>query len=391
MKKAKAKIGVVLLVAGLVLVVLGFSFEFVLASLSGGRHTPTDDSCARLTFPSDTHGSIFVMLIQKHPDDTAIGYMKFDLSSIGGSVKSATLHLCYYSYEPGFNMELWSAGDGWNEATLCWNNKPQDLQKLGSTYVSKREQVTWVEFDVTSFINSEIAGDKVASFALGVPDYSEDEYTYVRTKEFSDYYAPYLTYETTTPPPTDFTLSTSVQPYGGGSVVPSGGTYAEGTSVTIVATPSSGYRFDHWAGDASGTSTITTVVMNSNKSVTAYFTAEQVYYTLSTHVEPSGSGYIVLNPSAASYASGTSVSLSATANAGWEFDCWAGNASGTSPSTTVTMNSDKTVTAHFKIEGSDPDPHDPLVAQPNWYLIASGALLSVVGALVIAKYEGWLR
>lgn len=70
-----------------------------------------------------------------------------------------------------------------------------------------------------------------------------------------------------------YTLTTSVSPSGSGSVSPSSGTYDEGTSVTLTASAASGYVFDHWSGDASGTSSTTTITMSSNKSVAAHFTS----------------------------------------------------------------------------------------------------------------------
>lgn len=71
------------------------------------------------------------------------------------------------------------------------------------------------------------------------------------------------------PPPY---LSTSVSPSSSGSITPGSGSYKDGSTVTLTAQPASGYVFDHWAGDASGTSPTTTITMNSDKSVTAYFT-----------------------------------------------------------------------------------------------------------------------
>jgi uncharacterized repeat protein (TIGR02543 family) len=68
-----------------------------------------------------------------------------------------------------------------------------------------------------------------------------------------------------------YTLTTNVSPSGGGSVSPSGGTFDDGTAVTLSATAASGYVFDHWSGNASGTNPNTTIIMDSDKSVTAYF------------------------------------------------------------------------------------------------------------------------
>ncbi len=80
----------------------------------------------------------------------------------------------------------------------------------------------------------------------------------------------------------NYTLDASVDPAEGGtiSLVPSGGTYDEGTVVTVTANANSGYEFDHWSGDISGTSTSVDVTMNSDKSVTAHFnvTADNISF-----------------------------------------------------------------------------------------------------------------
>ncbi len=73
--------------------------------------------------------------------------------------------------------------------------------------------------------------------------------------------------------PTAYTLSVNNAPANGGSVSlsPAGTTYAPGTVVTLTATPSSGYTFGNWNGDASGTSATTTLTMNGNLNVTANY------------------------------------------------------------------------------------------------------------------------
>ncbi|MEA2054595.1 MAG: Ig-like domain-containing protein [Candidatus Thermoplasmatota archaeon] len=77
----------------------------------------------------------------------------------------------------------------------------------------------------------------------------------------------------TTRTPPQYTLSTSVSPSGGGSISlnPSGGTYDAGTVVTAIANANSGYTFDNWNGDASGTGTSVQITMDSDKSITANF------------------------------------------------------------------------------------------------------------------------
>lgn len=72
-------------------------------------------------------------------------------------------------------------------------------------------------------------------------------------------------------------LHVSVVPSGGGTVIldPPGGIYEEGTEVTVTAEPADNYEFDYWSGDASGTSTSITVIMDSDKSITANFRARR--------------------------------------------------------------------------------------------------------------------
>lgn len=72
-----------------------------------------------------------------------------------------------------------------------------------------------------------------------------------------------------------------------------------------------------------------------------------VNYTLTVTVSPTLKGTVTRSPDMAQYPAGTTVTLTATAISGWDFDYWSGAASGTNPTTTVTMNSNKSVTAHF--------------------------------------------
>ena len=74
--------------------------------------------------------------------------------------------------------------------------------------------------------------------------------------------------------PTQYTLTVVVNPQGAGSVTlsPTGGSYAAGTEVTLVATANAGYTFSGWSGDLTGTSNPATIIMDSNKVVVANFT-----------------------------------------------------------------------------------------------------------------------
>jgi hypothetical protein len=149
-------------------------------------------------------------------------------------------------------------------------------------------------------------------------------------------------------PPGTYSVTVTVTPTGAGNVAlaPTGGTYSSGTVVTLTAQASSGYAFSSWSGGASGTSASTTVTVTANVSVTATFVTA-VTYTLTTAVAPSGAGSVGLNPVGGSYGSGTVVTISATANSGYVWSSWSGDASGALTPTTITMNGNKSVTANF--------------------------------------------
>jgi hypothetical protein len=73
-------------------------------------------------------------------------------------------------------------------------------------------------------------------------------------------------------------LSVNINPQGAGSVTlnPSGGTYIAGTTVTLTAVANSGYIFSSWSGDLSGNQNPATIVMNSNKTITAVFVSSSL-------------------------------------------------------------------------------------------------------------------
>lgn len=80
---------------------------------------------------------------------------------------------------------------------------------------------------------------------------------------------------------------------------------------------------------------------------------ETITYSLNVSSSPSNGGSI--NPSSGSYNEGSSVSLQATAAAGFEFVNWSGGVAGTSNPISVTMNSNKTIVANFQALDLDGD------------------------------------
>lgn len=75
--------------------------------------------------------------------------------------------------------------------------------------------------------------------------------------------------------PTTYTLSISTA---NGTVTksPDKSTYTAGETVILTAQPNSGYTFTNWTGDAAGTTNPLSIVMNTNKTLTANFTSSSV-------------------------------------------------------------------------------------------------------------------
>jgi hypothetical protein len=92
---------------------------------------------------------------------------------------------------------------------------------------------------------------------------------------------------------------------------------------------------------------LTAVVAGSYYNVAIRDTQITPTYTLITNVSPSGSGPVTKNPDKSSYSYNESVQLTATANSGYTFSNWSGDASGSTNPVTIIMNSNKAVTANF--------------------------------------------
>jgi hypothetical protein len=81
-----------------------------------------------------------------------------------------------------------------------------------------------------------------------------------------------------------YTLTAGNDGHGTVTLNPAGGTYASGTTVTLIPVPSAGYLFSSWSGanaaDIVNTGGVYTIVMNGNKSVIANFFKNILYIYL---------------------------------------------------------------------------------------------------------------
>lgn len=159
------------------------------------------------------------------------------------------------------------------------------------------------------------------------------------------------------------TLSVTLAGSGSGRVVsnPSGidcsaGTcstsFAAGTQVALSANSGVGSIFAGWSGDAACGSGRVTV--NGNVACIATFSATSTSYTLS--VTETGSGTVTSSDGGIScaggtctksYLAGTTVTLTASAGAGWSFSSWLGACAGAGPVVRLIMNGNMGCTANF--------------------------------------------
>jgi uncharacterized protein YkwD len=156
--------------------------------------------------------------------------------------------------------------------------------------------------------------------------------------------------------PEQFDLATSSTP-GGSVVVPGEGTftYAAGTSVNLIATPTTGYQFVNWTGDVGtigdANAPSTTIAMSGDYSIVANFEPiPAVRYNLT--ITAAGGG-LVTSPGQGTFAydAGTVVGLVALPACGYHFVNWTGNvgtvANVNAASTTITMNGNYSIRANF--------------------------------------------
>ena len=144
-----------------------------------------------------------------------------------------------------------------------------------------------------------------------------------------------------------YTLTTSVNPLEGGTLTPTTTQFEEGETVVLNATPSTEYTFFAWSG-VSGSSASTSIVMDSDKAVTAVFTKKR--YALNILIEGEGevNEKIIKAGVSTDYNSGTIIELSASPAIEWIFVEWKGDFSEVENPTQISIDKPKNITAVFE-------------------------------------------
>jgi uncharacterized repeat protein (TIGR02543 family) len=142
-----------------------------------------------------------------------------------------------------------------------------------------------------------------------------------------------------------YVVSTSSNPAAGGTSTGGGG-FNYGSSVTVTATPASGYLFVNWTegGSAISTNASYTFTVTSGRTIVANFS--QIIYTVTTSSSPAAGG---TSSGDGTYSSGSSATVTATPSTGYQFVNWTqgGSSVSTSASYSFTVTSNITLVANF--------------------------------------------
>ncbi|MCL2413808.1 MAG: InlB B-repeat-containing protein [Bacteroidales bacterium] len=143
-------------------------------------------------------------------------------------------------------------------------------------------------------------------------------------------------------------VSLVVNPIGAGTV-PDGAYYADGTNTTVTTTANEGYTFVNWTLNG----TVVSVTPDYNFDVTESVTLVANYvlnvYTVAVSSNPTAGGIVT---GGGRYVYGTSVTVMATPNVGYNFVGWTENDTSVSGNASyqITVVSDRNLVANFELQ-----------------------------------------
>ena len=147
---------------------------------------------------------------------------------------------------------------------------------------------------------------------------------------------------------TQYTVNVSANPHEGGNVT-GGGTYNQGQSCTVTASPSIGYTFVNWTenGNVVSSQANYTFTVNGNRNLVANFQAMPQNYTINVSANPALGGNVT---GGGTYQEGQSCTVTASANTGYVFVNWTenGNVVSNQANYTFTVNGNRTLVAQFQ-------------------------------------------
>ena len=151
--------------------------------------------------------------------------------------------------------------------------------------------------------------------------------------------------------PDEYNIQVSANPSNGGSVE-GGGTYTQGASCRVKATPQTGFNFINWTENGNQVWDLLeyTFTVEGNRNLMANFEAQTpTEYTINVSANPSNGGGVT---GGGTYQQDGQCTVEATENEGYTFINWTEDGEEASPNTRYTfiVTSDRTLVANFEIK-----------------------------------------
>ena len=147
-----------------------------------------------------------------------------------------------------------------------------------------------------------------------------------------------------------YSIRLTANPTDGGTLS-GGGTYQQGATCTVTATPNTNYTFVNWTegGNVVSTNASYTFIVDSNRALTANFTMQPQNFTITATADPANGGTVT---GGGTYQQGQSCTLTATPATGYTFINWTKNGQqvSTNASYTFTVTESAAYVAHFQLQ-----------------------------------------
>jgi hypothetical protein len=320
---------------------------------SGANYTVN----APITLPDGIAGSYYVIARTDHTNTVA----EFVLEGDNETVSDSTIAITRANY-PDLRIEglAVSDPDGSGVRTVTWTlaNRGAGAAAAGFSerlFVRNTTTSTTVVDTIAPVASSIAAGATVSRSGTFTPSAAGTHTIEVTADPLGERYEwgasghagaeADNSASTTVAVTSQFTITLAVDPVGGGTVS-GAGTFTGGTNRTVTATPNAPYSFLGWYEGATLRSNNTSYTFNltASRDLVARFVLPT--YTIATQASPLGAGTVT---GGGTFDAGATVTLNATAAAGYAFANWSEGATnlGSTRPLTFSAAASRTIVANF--------------------------------------------
>ena len=299
-------------------------------SLSGDQRSTTTSSDGNFTFKSLVAGSYSVTAIKN-------GYIAASRTVTVTPEKTASADIQIKKDLPGVSVQevVFNKDNITEEKSMTLTNTRE-----GDMSYTLQPSKTWIKVTPSSGIipegNQAVIKINIEYGSIEFGTYNE--FIVINVGQASVSIPINITYDAP-----QFTVTVTAGD--GGEVDTDGGIYAQGTELTITATPFQGYAFNKWSNGSQENPYTFTV--NQNVTLNATFTV--LSYDVIANVEGEGTveQTLLTSGSVENYVYNSTIRLEAKPSPGWQFKEWTGDYVGEDNPIELTVDQEKEVTANF--------------------------------------------